>query len=102
MLDGLFCFVVFVVLCGFFFFLLAIRLETRGGEFGKYSNLGSAFPVWGCAEGGHLFHGTAKSLLVFARWGWLAGVLVPGTERCFSQSFDIRLFQSLFEFVLLV
>lgn len=47
---------------------LALRLETSRGVFGKYTRLGSAFPVSVCAErrlaGRHLYHGTAKSMLV--------------------------------------
>lgn len=48
--------------------LLALGLETSRGVFGKYTSLGPALPVSVCAEhllaGRHLYHGTAKSMLV--------------------------------------
>lgn len=91
-----------VVFLFFFFFpLLAVSLETRGGVFGS---LGSASPSSGCAEhllaGHYWYHGRAESMLVCVCLVKLtAGLLVLGMEGCLSQCpqcpFDIQLFQSL-------
>lgn len=44
----------------YFISLLALRLETRGGVFGKYSSLGSAFPISVCAE--HVLVGDIRTM----------------------------------------